>query len=167
MNNQPASTETSASSKTQVATTEPVGGVEVAPQVYLPAKALRFSYKRSSGPGGQNVNKVATKARLEIFFEPLEVALGKIFFRRLLKIAGPSHTADAGYLFIVCEVWRSQRANRQACMEQLRQWIIEAKKPLKKRHLTHPTRGSVQKRLEVKKQRSQKKQKRQQIDASE
>jgi len=133
-------------------------GVEIAPGVYLPDAALRFSYARSSGPGGQNVNKLSTKVRLEIAFDALKNALGEKIFLRLLEAAGPSHIVDAQQVIaVVCDSSRSQISNRQACMTMLRQWVIEAKKPRKNRVPTKPTRGSQRRRVEAKKQQSQRK----------
>lgn len=133
------------------------GGVEIAPNVYLPESELRFSFSRSSGPGGQNVNKVSTKARLEVTFIALKIAIGEIFFHRLLDALGPAHIVEQSHVVIVADASRSQVANRQACMDKLRQWVLEAKKPRKNRRATKPTRGSKLRRLDAKKQRGQRK----------
>lgn len=136
-------------------------GIEIAPNVHLPEGELRFTFARSGGPGGQNVNKLSTKARLEVSFEALKNALGEIFFHRLLEAAGPSHIVEAqAVIAITCDSSRSQVANRQACLDKLRQWVLEAKKPRKNRRPTKPTRGSQRRRLEAKKQRGEKKSRR-------
>jgi ribosome-associated protein len=134
------------------------GGVEIAPNVYVPDAALRFSYARSSGPGGQNVNKLSTKVRLEVSFDALIGALGEKNFRHLLEAAGPSHIVETQQVLVVtCDSSRSQISNRQSCMAMLRQWVLEAKKPRKNRRPTKPTRGSQRRRIEAKKQRGQRK----------
>lgn len=133
------------------------GGVEIAPRVYVPDGELRFSFSRSSGPGGQNVNKVSTKARLEVSFSALKLALGEIFFHRLLDALGPAHIVEQSHIVLVADNSRSQVANRQACMDKLRQYVIEAKKPRKNRRATKPTRGSKRRRLDAKKQRGERK----------
>jgi ribosome-associated protein len=146
--------------------TQGPGGVEIAPNVHVPEAALRFSYARSSGPGGQNVNKLSTKVRLEVSFDALIEALGEKNFRHLLEAAGPSHIVEAQQVLVVtCDSSRSQISNRQSCMSMLRQWVLEAKKPRKNRRPTKPTRGSQRRRVDAKKQRGQRKAERRGPDA--
>lgn len=136
-------------------------GVEIAPGVRLPEGELRFTFARSSGPGGQNVNKLSTKARLEVSFDALKNALGENFFSRLIEAAGPSHIVQSQQVIALsCDASRSQVANRQACLDMLRQWVLEARKPRKNRRPTKPTRASQRRRVDAKKRQGQQKQQR-------
>src|SRR5438309_4429111 len=86
----------------------PPAGVELAPGVYAPEAALRFQYARSSGPGGQNVNKVNTKAELWVPLSAI-TGLGERASRRLVALAGRRLTA-AGELHIAADTERSQES---------------------------------------------------------
>ena len=138
-----------------------VAGVDVAPGVSLPSAALRFSFARSGGPGGQNVNKVSSKARLCIAVIELQRAIGAFRVDRLREIAGPSKFTDGGDFVLVCEESRSQSANKAACMERLRELLVEAMRPVKKRRMTKPTYGSKLRRLDAKAKQGDKKKGRQ------
>jgi ribosome-associated protein len=128
------------------------GPMELAPGVSVPASVVRFAYSTSRGPGGQNVNKRLTKAELRI--APGAIPLSARARARLEVLAGGRITGE-GDLVITADEFRSQRANREACLDRLRELIILAKVVPKPRRPTKPTRGSVQRRLEAKKQRSQ------------
>ncbi|MCC7205161.1 MAG: aminoacyl-tRNA hydrolase [Phycisphaeraceae bacterium] len=128
------------------------GGVEVGPGVRLPAEALRWSFARSSGPGGQNVNKLATKARLNVPVVALATAMSVLACRRLLTIAG---WAGEEELAFVSQESRSQSANKRACLAKLRAMIVEARKPVMVRRATRPTRASKRRRVEGKKKRAE------------
>jgi len=124
--------------------TEPAGGVELAPGVRIAPGGLRFSFVASAGPGGQNVNKRATKAELRI-------ALGDIPLHaearaRLASIAG-SHLTGAGEIVLTADEFRSQGRNRDACLDRLRAMIVRARVRPKVRRATKPTRGSRERRL--------------------
>jgi len=146
-------------------------GVEVAPGVVVPASALRLSYVRSSGPGGQNVNKVATKAELRVSLADLPIS--ERARRRLATLAGSRLVggddaaggdavgADGGEVLIVSQSERSQARNRAECMDKLRDLIVRAMAEPKIRRKTRPTRGSIERRLEAKKARSEIKRRRQ------
>lgn len=111
---------------------------------------LAFTFVRSSGPGGQNVNKRATKAQLRVAVEdlglPLRVAA------RLRRIAG-SLVTQGDELLITCDSTRSQGRNRQGCLDQLREMVNAAHVVPKPRKKTKPTRGSVERRIGAKKRR--------------
>src|SRR5438067_11987990 len=85
-------------------------GVELAPGVRVPASALRFQFARSSGPGGQNVNKVNTKAELWVPLASLST-FGERALGRLRTLAGKRLTS-AGEIHIASDTERSQEANR-------------------------------------------------------
>ncbi|MGJ8636829.1 MAG: alternative ribosome rescue aminoacyl-tRNA hydrolase ArfB [Phycisphaerales bacterium] len=113
---------------------------------------LAFTFVRSSGPGGQNVNKRATKAQLRVAVDDL--ALPMMVALRLRKLAGSAITND-DELLISCDTTRSQGRNRQGCLDQLRAMVNEAHVVPKKRKKTKPTRGSVERRIGEKKRRGE------------
>lgn len=139
----------------------PSPGVPLAPGVSVPESALRVSYARSSGPGGQNVNKRATKAQLRISLDDIPLSDGAR--ARLERLARGSIT-EAGEILIQDESTRSASRNRRACLDRLRELIVRAKVPPKLRKPTKPTRGSVRRRLDEKKKRSEIKRRRGNID---
>lgn len=130
----------------------PSGPLELAPGVSVPSAAVRFSYSTSRGPGGQNVNKRLTKAELRIAID--EIPVNARVRTRLVDLAAGRITTE-GELVIVADEFRSQGANREACLDRLRELIIRAKAIPKTRRPTRPTRGSVQRRLDEKKRRGQ------------
>lgn len=124
----------------------------LAPGVVLPNAALRFRFDRSGGPGGQNVNKLNTRATLTVSFADLATVLDADTLQRVRTVAG--HWAAEDRLVISAANSRSQLANRRACVARLR-WIIEhaARRP-RPRRPTRPTRGAVERRLQAKAHRS-------------
>lgn len=133
-------------------------GVELAPGVRAPASALRFQYARSSGPGGQNVNKVNTKAELWV---PLDAVAGLTdrAMGRLRASAGRRLTA-AGELHIASDSERTQEANRAAVMDRLREMLVAAMHEPKARRKTKPSRAAKRRRVEEKRRRGEVKAKR-------
>lgn len=132
------------------------GGVEIAPGVVVSGDILRFSYSRSSGPGGQNVNKVNTKAELRVLMAELVEPGGPLSQeagRRLRKLAGRGRITKDGELILVCDEHRTQRRNRGECLARLRVMVVEAQRRPKVRRKTKPTKGSVERRLKEKKSR--------------
>ena len=126
--------------------------IEVAPGVRVPEAALRFSYTTSRGPGGQNVNRRATRAELRVQIEDL--GLSQRARRRLEDLAGARLT-DAGELIIASDEKRSQRQNREICLVRLRELIVRARALPKPRKPTRPSRGAVERRIKEKKQRGE------------
>jgi ribosome-associated protein len=131
--------------------------VRLGPGVTMPGAALRFSAARASGPGGQNVNRRATKVELRVFLDALP--LTDAVRHRLRRLAGSRVTSE-GELLIVSQVGRTQLENRHRCLAELRELIAAARRPPKVRKKTRPSRGSVERRLEAKKQRGQRKRER-------
>ena len=131
----------------------PPDGIELAPGVRVPAAALRFQFARSSGPGGQNVNKVNTKAELWVPLGSL-TGIGERALGRLRALAGRRLTA-AEEIHIAADTERSQEANRAEALERLRELLIEAMREPKVRRKTKPSKASKQRRLESKRRRSQ------------
>lgn len=127
------------------------GGVEIAPGVRVPEASLRFKATRSSGPGGQNVNKVATRMELRLALS--EIPLAKSAMARLRRHERGRITSE-GELIIANEESRSQHRNRGRCLELLREMLVRAMAEPKRRIATRPSRGSVERRLEAKSRRS-------------
>jgi len=129
--------------------------LSVAPGRTLPAAALRFVYSRASGPGGQNVNKVNTRATLTVDFADLEAVLPRHALERLPRVASHYVAAGPDRLVIHAGDSRSQRANRKACLDRLRRVLLMALHRPPVRRATRPSRRAVQRRLTAKKQRGE------------
>lgn len=128
-------------------------GVELAPGVIAPASILRFSYTRSSGPGGQNVNKLATKARLHLSLNNLASLTSDAVVRRLASLPGVMINRDDD-LVISCDSSRSQVANRHECLARLREHLIKAMIVPKARKKRRPSAAMKRRRLDAKTQRA-------------
>jgi ribosome-associated protein len=119
----------------------------------IPDDELRMTFSRSSGPGGQNVNKVASKATLH-FAVRTSPSLPEDVRQRFLERYS-SRITNAGEVVIHSDAFRDQPKNIQACRERLREMIVAVLRPPKKRRPTKPTKGSKVRRLKEKKSRSQ------------
>ena len=129
------------------------GDVEVGPGIYLSGSAMRFQFARSGGPGGQNVNKLNTKAELWVRPEDLR-GMHPEAVGRLRDLAGRKLT-KAGEIHLVAETERTQEGNRGEVMERLRELVVRAMHRPKIRRKTKPTKGSKERRLEGKKRRGE------------
>lgn len=121
----------------------------------IPLREFQFTFARSSGPGGQNVNKVNTKAllRWSVVASP---SLPEPVRQRLLATHARRITAE-GDLLISSQRFRDAGRNLADCLEKLRALLAEAAAVPKLRRPTRPSRGSVRARLDRKRKQSQKK----------
>ena len=117
----------------------------------VPEEALSESFLAATGPGGQNVNKVATAVQLRA--DLYKLGLTPAVYERLKRIAGSRVTA-AGELLITARRFRTQEANRQDARRRLAEMIAEAHIVQPKRKATRPSRAAKAERVDRKRQRS-------------
>ena len=120
--------------------------------VHLPEEALSESFLAATGPGGQNVNKVATAVQLRA--DVFKLGLSPEVYDRLKSIAGSRMTAG-GELLITARRYRTQDANRTDARARLAEMIARAHLAPRKRKATRPSKAAKAKRVETKKQRGQ------------
>ncbi|HTW38774.1 MAG TPA: alternative ribosome rescue aminoacyl-tRNA hydrolase ArfB [Steroidobacteraceae bacterium] len=130
--------------------------IAVSPSVVIPDRDLRLSFVRAAGPGGQNVNKVASAVQLRFDLES-SLALDARAKERLRGLAGRRLTDD-GAILIVARNHRTQERNRAEALERLAELVRRALIEPRHRHATRPTRGSQERRLERKTRRGRDKQ---------
>jgi len=126
--------------------------IRVNRSIALAESEIAFEFIRSSGPGGQNVNKVATAVRLT-FDIRRSTSLPSDVQERLLRLAGKRAGAD-GVLAIVARRHRTQEANRRDAVERLVELVGRAAERPRQRRETRPTAASKRRRLEAKKRRA-------------
>ncbi len=118
----------------------------------VPLSALEFSYIRSSGPGGQNVNKLATAVQLR--FDAAACAdIGPAMMNRLRNIAGRRMTA-VGIIVITARRHRRQELNQADAIARLTAMLVEAAEPPRYRRPTKPSKGAKERRLKSKRGRA-------------
>lgn len=122
-------------------------------QITLPESELEFSFARSGGPGGQNVNKVSSKAILRWAFAN-STALPEEAKQRLRGLERGRITTE-GDLLVVSQTYRDQERNKQECLDRLRTMILKALEVPRERKATRPTRASKRRRVAEKRHRSQ------------
>jgi len=117
----------------------------------LPEDALSEKFLAATGPGGQNVNKVATACQLRV--DVFKLGLSPYAYDNLKRIAG-SRMTGGGELVITARRFRTQEANRADARQRLAEMIAEAHIVQAKRRPTKPSRSAKAKRVDAKKQRS-------------
>ena len=132
--------------------------IQITSSLRIPIAELTFTASRSSGPGGQNVNKVSTRITLlfDIQNSPSLSGAQKTKIREFY----PTRINKAGVMRLVCQKHRSQLKNRELVIQRFRELIAAAFKPVRIRRQTHIPRAVKEKRLTDKKHRSQIKQNR-------
>lgn len=128
----------------------------------IPNEELVFSFARSGGPGGQNVNKVASKAVLR-WNVLANTTIPAAVRERFCQQQANRMTVE-GELVIQAQRYRDQARNMEDCLERLRAMLNQAQHVPTPRRETKPTRGSKQRRLQDKRERSQRKQGRRGVD---
>ncbi len=126
--------------------------ITIKKDVKIPYSELKFEFFRSSGPGGQHVNKVETGVRLR-FDIPFSVHLPEHMKKRLMLIHCRKIN-QKGELLVESTIYKSQHRNKQEVIDKLTALLIHASKKEKKRIKTTRTKSSIEKRLYMKKKRS-------------
>lgn len=127
--------------------------IEITDQISIDESELQMDFVQASGPGGQNVNKVASAVQLR-FDAASSPSLPEDVRKRLTRLAGKRMTAE-GILIIEASQYRSQERNRQEALERLVGLLREATKKPRVRRKTRPTAASKRKRLESKRRRGE------------
>ncbi len=139
--------------------------IQITPDIAIDENELDESFVRSSGPGGQNVNKVATAVQLR-FNVASSPNLPEDVRERLIRLAGNRMTGD-GVLLIDARRFRSQERNREDAVERLKGMIQQAAEKPKPRKKFKPGRKAKMQRLEEKRKRGKVKQLRRPVRRSE
>jgi ribosome-associated protein len=126
--------------------------IEITPSLQIDEQELQIDFIRASGPGGQNVNKVATAVQLR--FDVSSASLPQEVKARLTHLAGNRITSE-GMLLIEARRFRTQEQNRQDAIQRLVDLIRKALVEPKSRKNTKPTRAAKEERLKEKKRRAE------------
>ncbi len=136
--------------------------VQVREDLVIPATEIVLRYVRVGGPGGQNVNKVASKAVLRFNVRSSRALTADDRERLLVRLAAKL-TAD-GDLLLTSDTHRDQSRNREAVLERLATMLRVALRPRRTRRRTRPSRAAVERRLAGKRARAERKHERRTLD---
>ncbi len=129
--------------------------LQINDNLVIPAELIQVNAVRSSGPGGQNVNKVATC--IELRFNPTNCDLiSSSLCQNLLKLAGKRTDAE-GNIIVTSQRYREQYRNLIDACDKLKKMFLKAMKPVKPRKPTKPSRAAKERRIKHKKQKGEKK----------
>lgn len=126
--------------------------IEITPSLQIDERELQIDFIRASGPGGQNVNKVATAAQLR--FDVNASSLPEEAKARLIQIAGSRITSES-VLLIEAKRFRTQEQNREDAIHRFIELIRKSLVKPKARKKTKPTQSSKEERLKEKKRRGE------------
>lgn len=133
----------------------------VTSRIQIPREEFEFTFARSSGPGGQNVNKVNSKALLRWPIRSSPSLPEEVRTRFIERYR--SRLTESGDVLISSQRYRDQARNVDDCLEKLREMILAVVQRPKTRKATKPSRASQRRRVEGKRQQSEKKQGRRQV----
>jgi ribosome-associated protein len=125
--------------------------LEINRLIRIPLSEFHWTFVRCGGPGGQNVNKVASKAVLRWNIQTSPSLTASVKAR--LQARNRNRITAAGELLIWSQTYRDQERNRADCLRKLQEMIRQAATPPKERKRTKPTKASRQRRLDTKRQR--------------